>query len=83
MYCPCLLSPDVENNAGPCSTNMHTLLVDYHMLEQAAAGLFARAAGRSFEMGLAQSRAEEWSVVLVHWQRQFDHGCVVGRLCLL
>ena len=68
MYCPCLLSPDVGDNAGPCSTNMHTLPMNYHMLEQAATGLFACAVGRSFEMGVAHSRAEECSVVSVHWQ---------------
>ena len=35
------------------------LQVDHHVLEQAVAGFFARAAGRSFEMGLARPRAEE------------------------
>ena len=35
---------------------------------QAVAGFFARAAGRSLEMGLARPHAEEWCVVLVHRQ---------------
>ena len=41
---------------------MHTiaqLQMDNHVLEQAVAGFFARAAGRSFDMGLARPRAEE------------------------
>ena len=35
------------------------LQVDNHVLEQAVAEVFARAAGRSFQLGLARTRAEE------------------------
>ena len=35
------------------------LQMDNHVLEQAVAGFFACAAGRSFDMGLARPRVEE------------------------
>ena len=48
-----------NRRAGSQVHTIAQLQMDNHVLEQAVAGFFARAAGRSFDMGLARPRAEE------------------------
>ena len=48
--------------------------MDNHVPEQAVAEFFARAAGWFFGMGLAQSHADAWCVMSVHWQIDWRSG---------